>query len=523
MEKLTWQGKQKPTITCGIIMRHSTSLSRLFLTFNGQTFTIPWPYPDGYVHEMQVDFNLEAGAETFSFSVQGECMPGTDFAEGDIVITHDGRTLKDLRYSVRVRNNRFSITIKPVRLNGEDSEHVLYSPGGRHFTFASDDLDAGPEASEADDNTHEDAEEQISPSPAPPLSIEMPLREQPSYAPPLHRSPKEDPGGEVELFYATNRTATGDKRPNNFYGNESGDLTLGKATVSIPPGHQLGEIERPRKILLWCRKENVAKDIVLTHVGEMPTTEYYAWLKDGITKSESKAALIFIHGYNTSFAEAAWRCAQITYDIPFNNGISGFFSWPSDGKTLSYLADGAEAEASVPKLEMFIKDLVNNTGVEQLHFIAHSMGNVVLTGALKSLSYDPDFMGKVHVISQVILAAPDIDKKVFNDTLLPRLKQIGKRRTLYANDQDKALRMSRTIRMDMIRIGEAGGRIYICDGLDTIDASNVTSEGNHHSYMFECKELLTDLSLILNEGLGPDRRGLREIPKDPLKYWLFRK
>jgi len=123
-----------------------------------------------------------------------------------------------------------------------------------------------------------------------------------------------------------------------------------------------------------------------------------------------------------------------------------------------------------------------------------------------------------------VLAAPDIDKKVFNDTLLPRLRDIGKRRTLYANDKDKALRISRTIRMDMERIGEAGDRIYICDGLDTIDASNVASEGNHHSYMFECKELLADLSLILNEGRAPDLRlGLREIPKAPLKYWLFRK
>lgn len=341
--------------------------------------------------------------------------------------------------------------------------------------------------------------------------------------PPRQADPKKDPGGEVELFYATNRNLTGENNPNDYYGDQLSDLKLGKAVVSIPPGHEVGELERPRKILWWnIRKENKQKDIVLSSVQEMSIDDYYSWLSKGIAQSETKAALIFIHGYNTDFAEAAWRAGQITYDIPFNNGISGFFSWPSSGKKLDYMGDFERARASVGWFMGFIKDLVATTNVKQLHFIAHSMGNVVLTEALKELANDKNFANDIHTVSQVVLAAPDIDKDVFNASILPAIAGVGVRRTLYANDQDRALKWSRRLRAGLIRIGEAGDRIFVAKDLDTVDASNVASEGNHHSYMFETKELLADIYYLLTENKPPVDRRLRAVPKDALEYWLFR-
>ncbi|MCA9053033.1 MAG: hypothetical protein KDA75_04310, partial [Planctomycetaceae bacterium] len=47
----------------------------------------------------------------------------------------------------------------------------------------------------------------------------------------------------IRVFYGTNRQATGDARPDRFFGTESGSLSFGFCDVSIPPNHEEGELE----------------------------------------------------------------------------------------------------------------------------------------------------------------------------------------------------------------------------------------------------------------------------------------
>jgi esterase/lipase superfamily enzyme len=168
-----------------------------------------------------------------------------------------------------------------------------------------------------------------------------------------------------------------------------------------------------------------------------------------------------------------------------------------------------------------------NTGVEELHFIGHSMGNRILTRSLNQLIQKETFKNKINTIAQIILAAPDIDIDVFNKEIYPTFKTIGKRRTIYASDKDLALFVSEKIRKGLKRVGEAGTNIYVVDGMDTIDASNVMSKDfPHHSYMFEEKELLHDMNTLFVSGTDPKGRGLtdrtKKINDSSLKYWLFR-
>lgn len=339
--------------------------------------------------------------------------------------------------------------------------------------------------------------------------------------PELTSNPKKDPGGEVTIFYGTNRKRDRVNEPNNFYGDEIADMEVGTCIISIPPGHKQGNRERPSKLLFWQFRENSQKHVVLKAVNHLDQKDFFTFLDKGLQSSEEKAALIFVHGYNTTFAEAAWRTGQIYYDIPFN-GIAGFFSWPSTGKTLDYLRDGERADASVSMLEKFIEDIATNTSVKQLHFIAHSMGSRILTRALTKLVIKESFKKSLTSISQVILAAPDIDCEVFKSEILPQFRNIGTRRTLYTNDKDKALRLSQKLRTGLKRLGEAGENIFVDEGIDTIDTSNVMTEGNHHSYMFEAKELLSDLYLVLTKGLKPEERRLRKVPMNSPRYWMFK-
>src|SRR5206468_8750059 len=51
-----------------------------------------------------------------------------------------------------------------------------------------------------------------------------------------------------------------------------------------------------------------------------------------------RMAMVYIHGYNTGFKEAALRAAQIGFDIACTGPVA-FFSWPSRGTFEDYKPD----------------------------------------------------------------------------------------------------------------------------------------------------------------------------------------
>jgi esterase/lipase superfamily enzyme len=335
-------------------------------------------------------------------------------------------------------------------------------------------------------------------------------------------SSKEDQGGVVSLFYGTNRNSTKSTKPNKFYGGElNNQLKVGTCRVSIPRGHREGEIERPINIFGISLGESLGKHIVLEGINELTQKDFLEEISDKVNSLEEKKALIFIHGYNNTFDEAARRTAQIVYDVPFNNGIAGFYSWPSGGRTLGYIRDQDKVDASVPYFEEFISKIVKSTKIEKLHLIAHSMGNRLLTLTLSNLSNKTALTSKLNIFNQIILAAPDIDQSVFENTILPWFKTIGQRRTLYASDKDKALHLSEIIREKNPRLGVAGEFLFVSNGIDTVDASNVPPRENNHSYIFNTKELLTDLFQLLENGSPPNKRRLKPRKKSNLPYWLL--
>jgi len=72
-------------------------------------------------------------------------------------------------------------------------------------------------------------------------------------------------------------------------------------------------------------------------------------------------------------------------------------------------------------------------------------------------------------------------------------------------------------------LGDAGDNIFIAKGLDTIDASNVKSWGNQHSYVFETNEVLNDLFYLFKESLGPNKRRLSKRKIRKSVYWSFKR
>ena len=324
--------------------------------------------------------------------------------------------------------------------------------------------------------------------------------------------------GRVSLFYGTTRSKAGLIKNKQSYNYELSELTYGQCEVTIPRNHQQGEIERP-SFLKFEFSENPEKHVVIEKASSIDYSGFIAGLKTDLSKLEKKSALIFIDGYNNSFEDVAMRTAQIAWDIPFK-GVCGFFSWPSASKTKAYLSDIEKADASVPAFEKFVKDIILDSGLEQLHIIAHSMGNRILTAGLNNLSSDSSFNKISDKIRQIVLAAPDIDQSVFKNSLLPKFQKIGNGRTIYSSERDKALAASEFFR-GAPRLGDAGKSLFVCNGLDTIDSSEIRKGLMNHSYAFDTKELLTDLYYLLNQELRPIHRRLRAKMLNKLKYWLF--
>ncbi len=317
-----------------------------------------------------------------------------------------------------------------------------------------------------------------------------------------------------------------DSNENRRYGNEihfkggQHALERGYCWVSVPVRvHERGSghMELPG---LFEVRANPEKHFTLQRVEQAERSDFLQDLRAAVQDSESKHAFVFIHGYNVLFREAALRTAQLRYDLDFD-GPAAFFSWPSNGSLLSYASDEETANLTERSgvLHDFLTDFINETGAESVHLIAHSMGNRLMTRAFEKLPETTNSRGH-KTISQLIMAAPDVNPAEFM-LLADRIRELTRSRTLYASEKDIALIGSEVLRMsNYTRLGQGGQSRVIVDGVQTIDASDLSRElfDLGHSYYVHPK-VMQDLKHLLNSpAVVPQRPWLMSVED----YWIFR-
>jgi esterase/lipase superfamily enzyme len=323
--------------------------------------------------------------------------------------------------------------------------------------------------------------------------------------------------------------AISDKLPNRpiadksiaiSYGDQRGTLELGVCEVTIPKDHSEGELESP-SILRMEIGEDPAKHVVLMKVSPELPDDFYASLRGEVARAKENSALVFIHGYNVTFEDAARRTAQIAYDLKFQ-GVPLFYSWPSQGKLLDYAVDETNAVWTVTHLRKFLEEVARESGAKQIHLIAHSMGNRALTSALKELAARQSD-GDRPAFDQVLLTAPDIDADVFKSEIAPAITRTAQRVTLYASSSDAALLLSKKLH-GYPRAGEAGGDLVIVPGMDTVDVTSVDTSLLGHSYYGDSGSVLSDFVEVLRDAKPADQRTwLRPEFLGDNKYWVFQR
>ena len=183
-------------------------------------------------------------------------------------------------------------------------------------------------------------------------------------------------------------------------------------------------------------------------------------------------------------------------------GVTALFSWPSKGDVIDYPSDEATIQASEPFLEEFLRELASKSGAEEVHILAHSMGNRGLLRVMERLSNDQSF-NHVGIFGQIFLAAPDVDNDVFSQ-LARAYPQMSKRTTLYISSKDRALKSSGIIH-DYPRVGFFPP-ITVIPGIDTINVSEIDLTILGHSYFAEASTVLTDMHQLLHFDADPWER-----------------
>jgi len=322
----------------------------------------------------------------------------------------------------------------------------------------------------------------------------------------------------VPVFYGTDRNRTKSQEPAKTFGTSRGPLSFGYAEVSLPKRRDKGEMPAPTWWKRWERREDPSRFVLLLNVKPLEREPFVAELRGAMEKADVPEALVFIHGFNVTFEEAAERAAQVAFDLEFQ-GVPMVFSWPSRGNPLLYSRDENDIEWAIPHFEEFLRLALGESGARTVHVIAHSMGNRALARALCSLQAQAGANGGAN-LRQIVFAAPDIDRETFVD-LARRFQGTAERFTLYGSSNDRALRMSKLVH-GYPRAGESGKDLTLADGIDSIDASAVDTSVLGHSYYGSRSPILSDLSYLIREGLPPDRRfGFRARERERRRYWVY--
>lgn len=189
------------------------------------------------------------------------------------------------------------------------------------------------------------------------------------------------------------------------------------------------------------------------------------WGRDAREPKRPRGDLVvFVHGYNTTQAEAIARHDQLAASL----AAAGFkgavltFDWPSLGMAINYLEDRHDAKAVAMQL---VSDGIAVLAKEQapdcainVHVVAHSMGALVVREAFS----DADDTRLAHsgwAVSQLVLIAADISAGSLaeGDARSESLYRHCARLTNYANQRDSALKLSNRKRLGVApRAGRVG-------------------------------------------------------------------
>ncbi len=382
----------------------------------------------------------------------------------------------------------------------------------------------------------------------------------------------------LDLLYITNRVPAADPNVEPPYSSErSKSVAFGSVRIDVGSGLDWDELVALSQSAERRRPINL-KLAGTTELGRYPPTPYLTRytdsgfmrdpavmsahrkaentllqeIKQRLAESSKKEIVLYVHGFNETFEEAAFTAAELCHFLGREH-LCTFFTWPagsSGGLLSSYRKDRESGEFSVTHLKRALRSLVGVPGVEKVHLLAHSRGADVLLQAVRELMLEVYVSGDaprdILKIENLVLMAADVDTHVFlgylslygSDPEMPSHwhsdelpLHLRGRMTIYTSGSDRALLASTVLFRSLRRLGRVGVddltdhlTEFLTEAhfVDIIKIPDERIDFLGHGYFTNHPAVSSDLMALIRYGLGPEDAGrsLRQV-KPPI-IWAIK-
>lgn len=311
-----------------------------------------------------------------------------------------------------------------------------------------------------------------------------------------------DVGDVEEVFVATTRKFEVEK--GTFGAMRSETEVFGRFAISVPPDRALGAITFPgRSIKPDPRKHFLTVEQELHKDSNAFRKKLSTALKD--LPPGRREAVIYVHGFNNTFAEGLYRIAQLSHDLDMP-GVTLHYSWPSAGNPLGYVSDRDSAMFARDGLEQLMREAAA-AGAERIVLVAHSMGSALTMEALRQVAIRGDQQLK-DKMAGVILISPDIDVDLFR----MQAKAYGalpQPFLIFGSDRDRLLTLSARITGQPQRLGNLSDINRVADLDVTFLDTQAFSAGAGHFNLGDSPALLQLMQRIgeVDQAFGADQTG----------------
>lgn len=245
-----------------------------------------------------------------------------------------------------------------------------------------------------------------------------------------------DVGTPKSIFAVSTREATPD---GSFGPLRSDDLSLLELTVSIPPSHLPGHLE-----FAYAKPDPNTQFTMAGRRVFSTQTEFNTRLKTEVNQlpADQREVTVFVHGFNSTQAETAFRAAQLAQDIQLP-GATVIYSWPSQGNPLGYAYDGDSILFARDGLENMLRQ-IRSAGVARVNLVAHSMGSQLVMETLRQIEMQTPGWTDTN-LNGVVLMSPDLDVDVFRSQM-NRIENVPQPFIILVSSKDRILNISGRLR-----------------------------------------------------------------------------
>lgn len=302
-------------------------------------------------------------------------------------------------------------------------------------------------------------------------------------------------GPVAEMLVATSRQTA--RAPELFSNERDYSVHFANFQIAIPPNRKAGEVKFPKG------KPDPENDFLVTSHQILDGERSFIRALNTATHndpSRSDVGTLFVHGYNSNFAEGLYRASQLSHDLR-PPGPEVFFSWPSEAKLTAYLTDRESALFARDDLAQTIRAM-SKSNLKEFKVVGHSMGTFVVMDTLRTMALANE-KGALRKIGAIVLISADIEIDVFRRQA-PPLLAAGIPIFLIVSSDDKALRFSARLRGQKTRLGSISS-VDDLGGLDVnvIDLSAIDSEDSTgHFKVGTSPEVISMIQALRAQGLS---------------------